>query len=817
MRSRRFILAAAAEFTRRRLDGWGLAFVLFVAMWTWLSAPWLSGHVTIPYDAKAHFQAQIQFLANALHSGQSPFWSPYTFAGSPQIADPQSLIFSPAALLAVFNAQPSFRAMDAYVLALLGLAGLSVMLFFRDRGWHPAGALVAGLALAFGASAAWRVQHIGQIKSFALIWVALLLLSRALERRSLGYGIAAGLTAGLMLAEPDQVALLGCYLLGGFIVTHWLSGQTPPRAALKASVAPLAAATLAGALVVAVPLVLTMLFVSGSNRPEIAYAEAVRGSLHPVSLLTMLVGDLYGALDPAIDYWGPFSEAWDPNELTLAQNMSQMYLGALPVLLVLSAGAARGLVMAREIRLFAVATVLLLLYAVGRHTPVFGLFYDFVPGVKLFRRPADATFLIGGTMAVLGGYLVHRVVTDAPALVSGPRRVASVGLPVAVLLAALLTAVLMHHLTDAARALAIASAWVVLSAATIRILPRLAVAAPRLAIVLPAVLLAADLADNNGPNESTALPPSGYAMLEPESSNDTIRLLKGLLQQRPGSARRDRVELTGLGFDWPNAGMVHGIDHLLGYNPLRLDIITQAVGARDTIAGWDQRHFSALFPSYASRLADLIGLRYIATSVPIEEIDAKLSAGDLRFIARTADAYVYENPRAYPRVMFAPGAARADFADIVRTGVWPVFDPAETVLLERVPTLAPVNATRRLAAPLARASVRMLAYENTRVEIDVDTPTAGFVVLNDVWHPWWEATVDGAGSALLRANVMFRAVAVPPGRHRVVFEFHPIAGAFEELAGKLRGHERQLVAVVKPVVGASTIAPADDTSPRAAP
>src|SRR5262249_54844266 len=153
----------------------------FCLIWALLSAPWLSGHVTIPYDAKAHFQAQIQFLAHAIHSGQSPFWSPYTFGGSPQVADPQSLIFSPAALLALLDANPSFTAMDTYVLALLGVAGLSIILFFRDHKWHPAGALVAAIALAFGASAAWRVQHIGQIKSFALIWVALFLLSRALE------------------------------------------------------------------------------------------------------------------------------------------------------------------------------------------------------------------------------------------------------------------------------------------------------------------------------------------------------------------------------------------------------------------------------------------------------------------------------------------------------------------------------------------------------------------------------------------------------------------------------------------------------------
>ena len=87
-----------------------LAACMFAAVWLLLSFPWLSGAATIPYDAKALFQAQLQFLANALHSGQSPFWNPSAFVGVPQIADPQSLIFSPAILLAWLREGAELRA-----------------------------------------------------------------------------------------------------------------------------------------------------------------------------------------------------------------------------------------------------------------------------------------------------------------------------------------------------------------------------------------------------------------------------------------------------------------------------------------------------------------------------------------------------------------------------------------------------------------------------------------------------------------------------------------------------------------------------------
>src|SRR6202023_2897790 len=147
--------------------GWGegnltaAAFVIYALAFLILAWPCLCGAVTSPWDAKAQFQPELQFLARSFHQGQSPFWTPNVFAGWPQIADPQSLIFSPLhVLLAVVAPAPSFRAADAVVFAALFLGGLGIILFFRDRGWHVGGALVAALAFAFGGAAASRVHHI---------------------------------------------------------------------------------------------------------------------------------------------------------------------------------------------------------------------------------------------------------------------------------------------------------------------------------------------------------------------------------------------------------------------------------------------------------------------------------------------------------------------------------------------------------------------------------------------------------------------------------------------------------------------------------
>jgi hypothetical protein len=190
-----------------------------------------------------------------------------------------------------------------------------------------------------------------------------------------------------------------------------------------------------------------------------------------------------------------------------------------------------------------------------------------------------------------------------------------------------------------------------------------------------------------------------------------------------------------------------------------------------------QRAFAPLFPSYRSVMADLAGVRFIATGVPVGEIDRSLAPGDLTFVARTKDAYVYENPRALPRVMVVPDCQTADFDALIRTG-FPDIDPRRTVLLKEQPRMPPCG-----NANAATGTARILRYANAAIDIEANAPQGGFLVLNDVWHPWWRAAVDGEPARILRANVLFRAVPLAPGVHHVRFVFAPLAGAFEEVVG----------------------------------
>lgn len=756
---------------------YGLAVLVFAAVGVAFAWPWLSGAVTIPWDAKAHFYAQLVFLSHALHDGESPFWTPNVFAGSAQIADPQSLIFTPPfLLLAALDPEPSFRAADAIVFAMLLAGGTAMILFFRDRGWHAAGALVAALAFAFGGSAAWRIQHIGEVLSLCWFAITLWLLARALERRSVLYGMVAGLAGGLMVTGRDQIAFLCIFGLVFYVAWQMLAAPQR-RARSRALAGPLAAGLVVGILVSAVPLALTIALAAQSNRPAIDFAGAARGSLHPAAFLTALAADLYGTRGPMANYWGPPSSLiWGPNDFVLARNMGDIYFGALP-LLALVAALARGRLVARGATFFVIAALALFLYALGNFTPFFKLVFGF-PGIDLFRRPADATFPLGALLALLGGYCVHAEITCPRPWSRGA--IAIAGLILAALFASALgVAFSVGRERQSLPPLATALGFLILATGVLTLGSRWGTRRPGACLALIGCAMALDLVVNNGPNESTALPPQTYAVLRPQTSDATIALIERKLAEDAAPDRRDRVELAAIGYDWPNAGLVHGFDDDLGFNPLRLELYTAATGAGDQVAVPEERVFSPLFPSYRSTMADLLGLRLIVTGVPAEQMDHRLQPGDIDLVARTPEAFVYENPRALPRVLFATEVRAANFDAMLKNGAWPDVDYRRTVLLEAAPA--------EQAPPRAPGTARILAYHNTDVTIQAQSPQGGYVVLNDVWQNWWQVAVDGDAADMLRANVLFRAVAVPAGRHIVRFTFHPMRGLVEDMRGMWHG------------------------------
>jgi hypothetical protein len=140
-----------------------------------------------------------------------------------------------------------------------------------------------------------------------------------------------------------------------------------------------------------------------------------------------------------------------------------------------------------------------------------------------------------------------------------------------------------------------------------------------------------------------------------------------------------------------------------------------------------------------------------------------LTLGPYRLV-HSGDVKVYEHQAALPRAFVVPNAISADDTSALGRLADPAFDARQLVLL--ADDWVGDGVTIRTAG---RATITQYAPE--AVTIQAQGP--GYLVLTDAYYPGWVARVNGQPAQIWRANVMFRAVALPAGAHEVVFTYAP--------------------------------------------
>ncbi len=68
---------------------------------------------------------------------------------------------------------------------------------------------------------------------------------------------------------------------------------------------------------------------------------------------------------------------------------------------------------------------------------------------------------------------------------------------------------------------------------------------------------------------------------------------------------------------------------------------------------------------------------------------------------------------------------------------------------------------------------RIVRYDERLVEVETESDAGALLVLLDAYAPGWTATVTGAPATIHLANVAYRAVPLPAGRHLVRFTYTP--------------------------------------------
>lgn len=757
-----------------------LALVLFVAR-----EAVLLGRVFYQRDLHLQWYGQIEALVGALHGGAWPLWDPLVDFGRPLLANANNQLFYPPTWLNLVL-RPE-RYFTLFFVAHVWLAGLGLFALARRYGVSPPAAFVGAAIFVAGGPLLslgnlWNHLAAAAFMPWSL-WAADRFACRPRRGALLLWG--ALLAAPILAGSPDvfvMTAALGAADVGWRVLARRAEASEAGPGRLTAG---FALALLFGLLVAAAQLLPSLELALHSGRAQASAATRGYWSLPPLALVQGLVPLL--ADDPTLGTAARQALFGGREPLLLS-----LYLGpgalalALAAFLPLPAGPAPR----RGLRLFlALASAASLLFALGPHGPLYTPLTALLPPLRLLRYPSKAVIVAALGLALLAA-LGSEAWRRTPA--SRGRRLVQVALPLAVLALGALG----------------------LRAASGPALPFLAAAAPALAQValLALALLACALLAALRPRAGAATLAlvAAVAVLDPlwthRDLNPTAPAAfyafrpEFLPVLRDASGRRTYVIDYAAEPGRSQRLLGRAIPYLVGGRGDSTPRWSAALGMRaypvpPVLAGWGvaegySRDLLGLQPLGLARLYVLL-LRSEGTPLhtrllrlgSVGHVLSLHAAGleDLTPVARVPGPFfepvrVYAVPDPLPRASVVPTARRVDDEEALQILSAPDFDPGREVLLAG-PAGAPMPSAATDMEAGDAGTARVVGERADRVRVEARLTRPGWLVLTDAYDPGWQATVDGREAAVERANLAFRAVALPAGNHTLEFTYRPHAAA----------------------------------------
>jgi hypothetical protein len=715
------------------------------------------------------------FASSEFARGTLPAWLPTVYGGVPYFANPMDVYYPVSVLLRLLGLPVHTHLAWLFAVQVV-VAGWGTYLLLKELGTTSLAAGVAGLAFMLNGALVSMIYggHDNRMIVASLAPLTFFAVHRALRTGRAGWFVFLGVVLGAALLpfqiQSSYYLLLAAGLWFAFLLLH-LRLVRPTRVLVSRMAGGVLALSIAFSLA-AVNFVPFAGYVPHSPRGGAegrGYDYAVSWSMPPEETAGLAVPERSGILQ---DYVGE-------NPLKLHME----YAGALVLLLGLVGGyVLRG----RRVAWFFPALGLFgLTLAYGGYTPLYRLYYAFLPGISRFRAPASAFFLVSLSLVVFAGLALDRLHrlsrTDPGERDDQTRELVQSGGVLGMLGAVIALGWALWATVSGGASLSgaptgpdyVLGTWrfagfAIVTALVLWLWSRDRLSAGTVGLLL-AVLVTVDLwvLDRRflfNEAEPTVLfaPDEVATFLIENSQGERIHVLDDILQD--------------------NYLTYFDLELVAGEHGNQLQIYNDFLGGSDSTYT-DKRNLAR--PPFLA----LANAGFVVTSRPLDLPDLDL-VPVFEGVHRGHDAVVYRNRDVLPRAFWVGDALYLpDPASLFARLGEPGFDPGSEVLLygEDADAASPPQAsspgrpppspattsdsTLQEPSPL-QGSATVTVRTPTEVAVSVEAPANGFLVLTDTYHANWSATVDGSDEAVLRAFHTFRAVPVPAGRHEVVFRFH---------------------------------------------
>jgi len=704
------------------------------------------------------------FGFSALLRGEAPLWNPYIFSGTPYIAGIQSAIFYPLNVLhLIFDIA---FAINLGIALHCFLASFFTYIYARYLGLAPVPACLSALTFAYGAPYFFHI-YAGHLSNLAtMIWLPLLLLGveAFLRHRGIKFALLGALPLALQVFAGHPQYLFYSALAAALYFVLSLAVSRDLRCGWRVYCG-FAVIVLTGLSLAAVQLLPALELARNSVRETLSYEWVSAFSLPPEYLVTLIVPDFFGNIVKT-PYWGK-NYLWEMS----------VFLGIVPL-----ATAVVAIVCdrSRPVIVFSLVALLALLLAFGKYTPLFSLFYNYVPGFNLFRGVAKFLFVFSFACAILAGFGLAKIVAFVEAGDTAVSRIGYLAIGGAVVCAAIACALWL--LDPGGWRFLIASAeraqdrYVPIPALSDLFLSETVSCAILSALKSSVILfllgcgiaLAGKLPTTRLESWSGTIVALAFFDLWTFGSRylvtfDPTQL--ALEKESKGFFQRDKEPFrvaTPL-FALLNVGMIDGIENVGGYDALVLKSYSELLNLTQNLPVDEPNIVMAI--NRISPLLRLLNVKYYI-------IDPSLNIAAPGFVPalETAKHKIYRDDKAMPRSFVVHHIIKArDGNAVLKALADPGFDPNISAVVEE--TIDDLSGDARLRSPRPSITARSL----NKLTIDAQLSGPGLLVLSDSYFPGWKAFVNGKESPILRVNHVMRGIALPGGRYTVEFRYEPLS------------------------------------------
>lgn len=723
--------------------------------------PWKSerylGYVPGSYPNKAQYPDTIRQLypwrtlvSSMWKKGQAPLWNPYSFSGTPLLANFQSAAFYPLNFISVIL--PQVWSWTILIILQPVMAMLFTFLYCRKMNLGKFPSFFGAITYAFSDFMTVWLEYntIGHV----IVWLPLALFSieKLRDRASLKFFITlvCSYTFALFAGHP-QVFF---YMLVFTLFYSWYRKHT-----VYDFIRVLTAVFL-GFSLGAVQLLPGLELIAQSARsphPIDLYLQKIL--IQPWQLIMLLVPDFFG--NPATrSYW-----------------LGDTYIGKVTAVgimaLIFSIFSLRYLSREKIVRFFIFSTFVIFILVTAN--PISSIIYRLELPVISSSSPTLSTFLIAFSLAILAAYGAEywqkqKVSLRSLMAIISPLFIVMILLWLSMtVLPKISTIAWASHLIAGKRSL-LFETLIFAGSAGMLLVGLLKPSAKNLLIILVIIIQTFDLFIS-------------FRKFNPFVPTDLIFPKASVFTYLDEQKTIDRFWGHAGATIEPNFSAQYFLFSPEGYDPLYIKnygsfIQSSADGKIHTTFTDQTRSDAVITPShnnddlenpYRLKVLDLLGTKYVLDRMENGSSEKGFPPNRFSAAAKMNGWTIFQNINAVPRFFLASSyEAYSGNTEFENKFFQASFNSKNTILVEKQLSLTQNK-------QINSDTVSLISYQPNEVIFQTETNEPRLLFLSDNYYPGWQAYIDGQKNEILKADYTFRTVIVPKGSHKVRFIFRPLS------------------------------------------